>query len=99
MPWQTGNSMHSCRLPGQMPGYIHRPLQIPGDYRRRDRVRLMVPTADRVIEVVVALQRHAAPAGLVIQYMITHDDPWQPRIESLTDTTEKNPEQLERVLE
>ena len=38
----------------------------------RNRVRLVVPTADRVIEVVVAFQRHAAPARLVVRYVITH---------------------------
>jgi len=59
----------------------------------------MVPAADRIIEVVVAIQRHAAPAGLVIQYMITHDDPWHLRIEPLADMAETIPEQLERVLE
>jgi hypothetical protein len=61
-------------LAGQMSGYSHRPAQAVRDWRR-DRVRLVVPAAGRVIEVVVALQRDAAPAGLVVQYMITHDNP------------------------
>jgi hypothetical protein len=72
-----------------MPGYSQRSAPVPGDQRRRDRVRLMVPAADRVIEVVVTLQRHTAPAGLVVQHMITHDNPRHRRIGSLIDTAEK----------
>jgi hypothetical protein len=97
--WKSPRSRLAFRpLTGQMPGYSHRPGQAAGD-QRRDRVRLVVPAADRVIEVVVALQRHAAPAGLVVQYMITHDDPHASLTEPLIDTTEIAQEQLERALE
>lgn len=50
-------------------------------FRARNRVRLVVPAADRVVEVVVALQRHAAPARLVVRYVISHDYSRQRRLE------------------
>lgn len=86
-------------LGDQMPGYTHRSAQVPGDQRRRDRVRLVVPAADRVIEVVVALQRHAAPADLVVRYVITHDNSRHRRTEPLIDAAEIAQEQLECALE
>jgi hypothetical protein len=59
----------------------------------------VVPAADRVIEVVVTLQRHAAPADLVVQYVITHDNSRHRGIESMIDAAEIAKEQLERALE
>jgi hypothetical protein len=82
-----------------MPGHTQRPPQLPGDQRRRDRVRLVVPAADRVIQVVVALQRHAAPADLVVRYVTTHDNSPHHWIESLLDVVEITQEYLKRVLE
>ena len=59
----------------------------------------MVPAADRVIEVVMALQRHAAPADLVVRYVITHDNSRHRRTEPLIDAAETTQEQLEYTLE
>jgi hypothetical protein len=94
-----GSRLAFTPLAGQMPGYGHRSAQVPGDQRRWDRVRLVVPAADRVIEVVVALQRYAAPAGLIVRHMITHNNPRHHRIEPVIETPETAQEQLERALE
>jgi hypothetical protein len=99
----SGQSLRSrlaCTpLADQMPGFTPWSGADRGDQRRRDRVRLVVPAADRVIEVVVALQRHAAPADLVVRYMITHDNSRHRRTESPIDAAEIAQEHLESVLE
>src|SRR6266516_6068610 len=98
--WKSPSSRLAFTPPAdQMPGFIRRLAHAPGDQRRRDRVRLVVPAADRVIEVVVALQRHAAPADLVVRYVITHDNSRHRRIELPIDAAEVAQEHLEYVLE
>jgi hypothetical protein len=57
MSWQTANSTHSCLLPGQMPGYIHRAL------------RLDPEQLERVLEYyhVPCLHRRLARAGTAVR--------------------------------
>jgi hypothetical protein len=94
-----GAGSHSRRLLTRYPVTPTSRRRSPGDQRRRDRVRLVVPAADRVIEVVMALQRHAAPADLVVRYVITHDNSRHRRTEPLIDAAETTQEQLEHTLE
>ena len=94
-----GAGSHSRRLLTRCPVTPTARRRSPGDQRRRDRVRLVVPAADRVIEVVMALQRHAAPADLVVRYVITHDNSRHRRTEPLIDAAETTQEQLEHTLE
>jgi hypothetical protein len=90
---------HSRRLLTRCPVTSTSRRRSPGDQRRRDRVRLVVPAADRVIEVVMALQRHAAPADLVVRYVISHDNSRHRRTEPLIDAAGITQEQLEYTLE
>jgi hypothetical protein len=94
-----GAGSHSRRLLTRCPVTPTSRRRSPGDQRRRDRVRLVVPAADRVIEVVMALQWHAAPADLVVRYVITHDNSRHRRTEPLIDAAETTQEQLEYTLE
>src|SRR5215831_5776655 len=94
-----GAGSHSRRLLTRCPVTSISRRRSPGDQRRRDRVWLVVPAADRVIEVVMALQRHAAPADLVVRYVITHDNSRHRRTGPLIDAAETTQEQLEHTLE
>jgi hypothetical protein len=48
----------------------------------------MMPAANRVVEIVVAVERHATPAELIVRYMITHGYSRHHRTERLADPAE-----------